>query len=51
MTELWAYCGQCARWYYVPALHDPHSALPECPVCQSLPVTTRHEEQPEGVAS
>lgn len=51
MAELWAYCGTCARWYYVPAAQDP-TALPDCPVCQSQPVATRRDEQThEAVAT
>lgn len=51
MSELWAYCGTCARWYYVPAPHDPSIPLPDCPACQSQPVATRREQQAEQVAS
>lgn len=46
MTERWAYCGICRRWYYcATALPLP---LPECPVCKSPPISSRLEE-PDSV--
>lgn len=31
--ELWAYCGVCARWFFVESSSDPANKRIECPVC------------------
>lgn len=31
--ELWAYCGICAKWFYVPMAIDPDHHRVTCPVC------------------
>ncbi len=50
MAETWAYCGDCARWYYCPRDAALLDGAPGCPVCKSPPVATRRVET-EGVAS
>ena len=31
--ELWAYCGVCARWFFVEKSEDPQHRRIACPVC------------------
>lgn len=31
--ELWAYCGVCARWFFVEKSDDPSTHRIACPVC------------------
>lgn len=31
--ELWAYCGVCARWFFVEKSENPEHHRIECPVC------------------
>ena len=31
--ELWAFCGVCARWFFVEKSDDPAHRRIECPVC------------------
>ena len=54
--ELWAHCGQCARWYYVAATTAsmPVEAPSTCPVCRVEPDRTEIREdaaRPASVAS
>ena len=31
MSEPWAHCSMCSRWFYVEA--TDHQSSPSCPVC------------------
>lgn len=43
MSDLWAYCSTCTRWFYVTG---SSSAAHTCPVCQSP--SNRAAEQPSA---
>lgn len=52
MADLWAYCGDCARWYYCsPTTSASEATVEPCPVCLSTPVAVRPEDEPEPMAS
>ena len=36
--ETWAYCGQCERWFYVPAVQHETATKVACPACERVPV-------------
>lgn len=43
MSDLWAYCTTCTRWFYLDEL-DGRQQTPTCPVCAtpaSQPVESR----------
>ena len=35
--ELWAWCGPCARWFFVPKSDAPRPDNVTCPVCSEHP--------------
>lgn len=37
MPEMWARCGPCSRWFYVPFSTGETMARAHCPVCSSAP--------------
>lgn len=41
MTEFWAYCDPCARWFYPEG--DTAGRTPPCPVCSTEAVTLAEE--------
>lgn len=47
MSELWAYCDPCGRWFYPDA--DSGGGTPPCPVCSTEAVLLA--EEPDDVRS
>ena len=49
MSELWAYCDPCGRWFY-PEGEPPDGSLrvPTCPVCATDAATV--DQRPEQTA-
>lgn len=47
MSELWAYCDPCGRWFYPDA--DSGGGTPPCPVCSTEAVVLADE--PDDVRS
>lgn len=45
MSDLWAFCEPCARWFYPDS--EAGERTPPCPVCSTEATTLA--EQPEGV--
>jgi hypothetical protein len=41
MTEFWAYCDPCGRWFYPEG--DTAGRTPPCPVCSTEAVTLAEE--------
>lgn len=39
MSEFWAYCDPCGRWFYP----DADQSAPACPVCSTEAVTLAEE--------
>jgi hypothetical protein len=35
MSDSWAYCGTCARWFYGDPAAIIDATLPICPVCST----------------
>lgn len=47
MTEQWAFCSVCARWFFVPeATADGAPHRGRCPVCLTL--ATRRTRDPDA---
>lgn len=40
-AETWAYCDECARWYYCPCHLEAAGGSPRCPVCAAEPEAVR----------
>lgn len=47
MSDFWAYCEPCGRWFYPEADDGAVDRTPPCPVCSTEAVTLA--EQPGGV--
>lgn len=45
MSDVWAYCDPCGRWFYPDA--DGDAGVPACPVCSTEAVTLA-EEPPDA---
>lgn len=37
MPEMWAHCGPCSRWFYVPFSTGEAMSRSACPVCSEQP--------------
>lgn len=48
MSERWAFCDRCHRWFY--AQRVLHSDKLRCPVCDASPSLVR-DKQPENTTS
>lgn len=49
MSEQWAFCDRCDRWFYAERA-ERHGTAAHCPVCDGSPVAVR-EHRPCSVAS
>lgn len=47
MSDMWAYCDPCSRWFYPEADDGGARRTPPCPVCSTEAVTLA--EQPGEV--
>ena len=52
MSDFWAYCDPCGRWFYPDADGDA-GRVPTCPVCstEASTLSEHPDEMPEASAS
>ena len=43
MSEFWAYCEPCSRWFYPESSSEAARPAPTCPVCSTEAVTVSEE--------
>lgn len=49
MSDVWAHCAGCDRWFYAPAAQSTRSSDVRCPVCSLSP--DRLEDRATGDVS
>ena len=46
MSDLWAYCDPCGRWFYPEFREGTARSTAPCPVCSTQPLTFSDATQP-----
>ena len=49
MSDLWAYCDPCGRWFYPDSRNRPTHDASACPVCSTEALT--FARQPEATTA
>ena len=48
MSDLWAYCDPCARWFYPDTVSEIVRRSPPCPVCSTEALRVAEQPPAEG---